>query len=387
MRRGLTLYGLWLLTWWHRLRHDLGRELTVAAASLIMFGTFLYVFNDFLNVQIASIAMAMQAAFAHTLTIVVLILAWSIGLYWIQKREPRGVASMALYLGESRSVITLFRWLQSLTIIALWHGLAWWLSARYLARWGFGTSLATELIMLATTAIAWSVLVRLRPNASLQNLVLSELKFDQSMEGPANKLGILADWRLAHILHRSRLCHLLMLIALSFACLITISVANAGPLFVACVCALATGFLLAAMLNVQMAADLRHAWLERGLGVSHDDFMSAFQKVATYLAITSGILTLIAYGLGLVLTQTPPSLLSGSLAALRVAAVAAVPALITPSLLLQVDGRRLAVSLPLDFVVCLFVGTAVIAHWLGLALVPLLISTARSSQAGRFYRA
>jgi hypothetical protein len=75
------------------------------------------------------------------------------------------------------------------------------------------------------------------------------------------------------------------------------------------------------------------------------------------------------------------------LTAAKVLAVAAVPAVTAPCLLLQIDGRRLAVNLLLILIVSLFIGTAVFAHWLGVLLIPLLIGAAGPSQAGRFYRA
>ncbi|MBM4252760.1 MAG: hypothetical protein FJ146_12375 [Deltaproteobacteria bacterium] len=387
MRRGLSLYGIWLLAWYHRLRHDLGRELTVVAASGVMFGTFLYVFNDFLNVQIASIAVAMRAAFAQTLTIASLVLAGGVTVYWILRHDPKSVATMAAYLGEDPRILATYHWLRATTIIIFWHGAAWWLSGTYLARWSLARAAAVELALLLVSSVIILAFAQQRKGRSRgeHNQIANSLR--ALSLGSLTPRDILTRWRLTQIVFRSRLCRLLMVLSVPFTGLVMLSAVNAAPLFVACVSALASGYLLAATMNVQMAADLRHAWLERGLGVSHDDFMRAYQRSATYIASMIGGVTLIVYLLGQNCSgQIMPWSLT-MVAASRVAVVAAVPALITPSLLLQVDGRRLSVTLPLSLIVCLFVGTAVIAHWLGLALVPLLISTARGSQAGRFYRA
>ncbi|MEN9834437.1 MAG: hypothetical protein RL011_630, partial [Pseudomonadota bacterium] len=205
MRRGLTLYGLWLLGWWHRLRHDLGRELTVVAASLIMFGTFLYVFNDFLNVQIASIALAMRTAFANTLTTVCLILSWGIAIYWIQRRDPRSVATMAQYLGDDQRIINLFRWLRALTVIACWHGMAWWLSVKYLARWTTAIVGAVEVVMLAGSGFALIALARLSHFKVNVERDLPSTKLSQTARPSLVAGDILTRWRLTHILYRSRL--------------------------------------------------------------------------------------------------------------------------------------------------------------------------------------
>jgi hypothetical protein len=58
-----------------------------------------------------------------------------------------------------------------------------------------------------------------------------------------------------------------------------------------------------------------------------------------------------------------------------------------PGLLFQIDPRRPAVQILIVFMAGLFIGTAVIAHWLAVLLIPLLATWAQRYQADRFYRA
>ena len=78
---------------------------------------------------------------------------------------------------------------------------------------------------------------------------------------------------------------------------------------------------------------------------------------------------------------------SMAFATFQAALVAVVPAVVTPWLLLQIDGRRPALPALTVLIVALFVATATLAHWIGALLLLLLRHFAAQTQDKRFYRA
>ena len=381
MRRAFYLYRMWWLTLAHRLRHDLGRELSVLIASCVMFATFFYVFNDFLNVQVAEIALNMRHAFARTLAIVVLLICTAAGAFYVRKREARGVMQMAASLGESDRTLRIYHYLHAGTLLAAWHGGAWYLILRWLEPWP-PLSLA---VVEGTLLIGTFMLPQMPKSRGREGLEpRSRPSLNARMQ---SKISVLTRWRLQQILSRSRLSRIFLGLSVGFLTLVALAAARSAPPFVAAIAGLAAGYCTAGTLCIQMASDLKHAWLERGVGVTHNEFIRAYHFTGGILGFLVGCSAAIAYLIGITSGSVNPDVGASILTAAKVIAVAAVPAVTVPCLLLQIDGRRLAVNLLLILIVSLFIGTAVFAHWLGVLLIPLLIGAAGPSQAGRFYRA
>ena len=375
MGRIFYLYQLWWLSLLHRLRHDLARELTVLIASLVLFATFFYVFNDFLNVQVASIAQSMQQSFAHTLTLGLLLLVTVAAIYYINKTPKRDTTSMAETLGESRSVVRGWLFCRALTLISFWHGGGWFISQRWLEYWSTSRVLITEVCLLIVTAVVCN---RIR---------IARLFRSTDLSNQQSKSQVLVYWRLKQMIWRRPSSRFIVILATLFLGLEAVATQSGAPFFVVALATMAGGYLLSGILCVQMAEDLRHAWLERGLGVSHEEFMRSYQLVATIIGSISGLAAVLVYFLAKSVTAGYSVTILDAATASKLLPLGALSSVITPSLLLQIDGRRPAINFLIVFLATMFVGTAILAHWLGILLVPLVIMTANPNQAGRFYRA
>lgn len=393
--RSVYLYGADLKALLSRVRLDLGRELTVLIASGVLFATFFYVFNDFLNVQVSSLSGAMRDRFAAVAAAVVLMLAAAIAARSLRSErvEARSFTKMAVALGEEPGVVRLFVWMRGATVIAVVHGVAWWMVLKYLiAPETLGMKAAVECGMLVLTQGA-----ALIPGAERSRNRRRDLSSEMAMGTAAaatqeataratatysmlgafeTAFGPVAAWRLRQLLFGSRPAKVCFALAGAFVALAAWAAFRAAPPFVAAAAALVAGMLAATALAFQMAEDLASAWTERAFGVSHDEFIAAYQKCGGLIAA--------AVAAGVFVVEAP---FAGPIEALKAAAVGAVPPLVAPLLLLQIDGRRPAVNVMLIVIVGLFLGTAVFAHWLSLILLLALRHYALKTQAGRFYRA
>jgi hypothetical protein len=354
--RAVTLYLANLRSFLSRVRLDFGRELTVLIASAVLFATFFYVFNDFLNVQVSSLSRPMRDRFAEVAAGVVLALGTAIAARSLraERVEVRGFSCMARALGEEPGVVRGFLLLRGATVIAVAHGLAWYVCRRYL----LAPNALVELPMLLASL---GLMLVPAPEERAARAAVHEF-------APlARLLGPVGVWRLKQ-LAASRPAKVCGGLSLVFVALAAWASFRAAPPFVAAAAALAGGMIAAMCLAFQMAEDLGTAWTERAFGVAHDDFILAYEKVGALIGLVLFVLVI-------------------AVAGPKAAACAAVAPVITPQLLLQIDGRRPAVNAMLIVIVSLFIGTAVFAHWLSLVLLLVLRHYALKTQAGRFYRA
>ncbi|MCX6111556.1 MAG: hypothetical protein NTZ90_18315 [Proteobacteria bacterium] len=379
MGRLLHLYLLWWLGLSHRLRHDLARELTFAIASCVLIATFFYVFNDFLNVQVAALSAAMHQRFAKLASIALLLLTGARAATWLRHERfaATGVRQMARHLGEKRTTLQAWSWLYTLTLTSFSHGLCWWIIHRYLTPWSLPQAALFEAMLLVTTALVvrWPA----APQPAMQRD--SALERDRS-------LGLtLYLWRLRQIVGRNRASQFALILSTMFLLLVALAAMRTLPLFVAALCSLAAGYTSTAALIFHLADDLPSAWTERGSGVTHDRFVTTYFWLGATLAGAYALAASCAYLSGTAALGGGELGIATIGQALQLAAVAIVPGLTAPMLCMQIDGRRSGINLLLLLIAALFVGTAVFAHWLGLGLIPVLGSFALKSQAGRFYRA
>ncbi len=360
--RAMQLYLSGITSIFNRLRHDLGRELTVLTASVVLFATFFYVFNDFLNVQVLSLSAAMRERGAELATAVLLLVATMTSARFIRDelRGDRTLSRLATYLGETQGTVRTYLVLRFATTLVVVHGAAWWATFRWLIRPESTLVAGAEAAMLAATFL----LSRLKPSA-------------KSLAASTTTHTTLSSWRWHQLTRRNRATKACLVAAAPFLGLVAWSAWRSAPLFVSVAAAMLMGILAASSLAFQMAEDLPNAWTERGMGVSHDAFVKAYVQLGIRLAVWSA-------GLAAAVYFAATMSFAG---AYKVALVAAIPAVAAPGLLLQVDGRRPAVNVILIILAGLFLGTAVYASTFALILIPILHYYALQSQAGRFYRA
>jgi hypothetical protein len=384
--RSLRLYVTALLTFAHRLRHDMAREVVVFISSLVLLATFLYVFNDFLNVQVSSLSATMRLRFAQAAFVVLHAVSTGAGVRLLRDELYSQVSlrGAALRLGERRGVVTAYLALRFATVLTCVHGLAWYATYRWLFVPDAAVTAGIEAGLLVATAVAAALPTRPRtarePRAAATTARAPDPVGATGQEGAPEPLRrALTRWRLRQILGRNRLTRLCLALAVPFVAAATLAAARAAPPFVPAAAGLAAGLLVAFALAFQMAEDLEHAWLERGFGISHADFVATYERLALALGLplAASLFLLCAVASGF---AHPAD-------AAKAGAVALVPVLVAPWLLMQIDGRRPAIGALTIVIVALFVGTAVLAHWLGLILLLPLRHFAAQTQDNRFYRA
>jgi hypothetical protein len=371
------------------LRFDLGREITVAVSSAVLIATFAYVFNDFLNVEVAALSKPMRDRFAFYAASVTLFLAAAATGRCLraERTARRGLGATAAALGETHGTVTAYRNAVGATLTACLHGGAWWLVWRWLVRWDVTSIAAVEAAMLA-----FSLLVAAcggsdrKPVAGTAPRAPAPSAARPPRAETLTPVAVMCRWRLRQIVLAARSTRTALACAACFMLLAGVAAGIGLPLFVSAVAALAGGFLVGLCLCFQMAEDLEYAWFERCLGVAHGDFEAAYERAGLGLGIGAALVACLCFLVGTLAGSA--GLTGGSpVAALTTGAVAAIPSVIAPSLLLQIDGRRVFVTSLTLLIVSLFIATAVVAHWLSLVLIPLLRYFAKNSQAGRFYRA
>ena len=357
----MPFYLLWisLIASGRWLWFNLAKELAVFICVLSIGATFIYVFDDFLNRAVAEVSLTMRATFAElSAKIVAIICGWSLGRFIrqerfnnyavLQKRLPTNARQRLIFHG-SRSCLAFV--VTVAVLIGCCHYLLqisdYWVVALFFA-----------VTLLISVNIA-----RREP---------------RSVNG--NRLTLFW-WRWRQMIHGQRLW-LLMALLLTVGCY---GLAYLGaPLLVFAGLALLTGTIASFAIAEQAVIDMRFAWAERNFAISHHQFIGSYLKVGGCLG---GGLALLFVGVFI----SSQLLLVGQLVALnsilKIACLAALAPLIMPVLLLQIDVRRAAIQYMTVTICALFIGTAILAHWLGVLLYPLLCYYSLQMTIDRFYRA
>jgi hypothetical protein len=391
LARSLAIFRLSVLAFWHRLRHDLAREVVVLLSSLIVLATFFYVFNDFLNVEVATLSPAMRMAFAKVATVLTLAGSTVLAGRWIrlERTSDQTLTNWIRTLGEETSVIRLFAIFHAITLVVTIHGIGWWLNQRWLFRLSPWTGLILEIPM-ALGSIAWSQ--RPLPKKGFEDkAAVDGSSLIRGQEKSVTKA--LVSWRLTQILYRNSLCRLCLVLASALLLPVLWSGLRGVPPFIAAVSGLTAGFVASLSMIFFVAEDISQAWTERGAGISHGQFVRSYEELSwilggAFAALASALFLashLAHLGLSEGFGRLAVALLLGHTG--KVFAVALLPLLVTPWLMFQIDAKRPWINGIVTLLISLFVGTAILASWLGILLIPLLRYYALQSQTGRFYRA
>lgn len=350
--RALRLYLISIASFFHKLRYDLAREIVVGLSSVILFATFFYVFNDFLNIQVKSLSQMMRDQFAESLCITVLIVSAGVaaGFLRTERLSQQTLRKTAACLGESPMTISVYLGGRILTVIIVCHGIAWYLANRWLVNWSPLKQISWELLMLLITTV-----LSLWPEMGGKSLRFHASRLSSSPISPISPIQAMVQWRLQQILWRNRLTRFCIVLSLFFAALVLYASWRQAPVFVSVAAGFFAGYLVAITLSFQLAEDLNYAWAERALGVSHDEFIGAYQRMGLLLGASIGLLTGILYLIG-----SPPISLEKVNEFLQITVVSGLPAGICPLLLFQIDGRKPTVTIVTLLVVALFLGTAIL---------------------------
>lgn len=362
-----------------RLRHDLATEIVVTICVAVLLGTFFYVFDDFINTQVASLSTPMKNSLSEWFARIVILTCgvWGGSGFARERRDPDALHAVAVRIGEFPAVARAYLTGRRLLWFILFVGGAWGLLARFFPPQEPAAAALRILFALA----GWTVG---RLTGSSGHTTYSGTG---SLSGRLSSLAVahpmiraLIRWRLLQIF-RNRATKSLLGVAGGFFLLAALTALRKGPDFAVVLCGFAGGFCAAATLPVQVQNDLLNAWIERSSGVSHDQYMQAIRRIAILLGVMAGAAS------GVLVLAAQATVDSPVKTALQVAAVSAVPAWSMPAIIFQIDARRSAATLLAALIVTLFLATAVYAHWLSLLLLPLMSWYADNMQARRFHRA
>jgi hypothetical protein len=362
------------------------REIVVAICATVVFALFLYVFNDFLNVEISQVSVAMRDVFGRWLgrTILLLSAGFSGRSLMLKARDTNSLGNFALSMGENPKTVNFLSYMEGISTLCLFY-----VPSLVLVQTFFMAMSPRDLAIILPLMIfgSWSVKTfgrhrrdgRLDPKSVKPDLLPPAIKL---------KSRAMVLWRTGQILRRNRLTQVCVLFALAFSALLAFVSYKHGPLFAAILTSFMSGLLMASALAFQIAEDTGYSWIEKSLGVSHDDYVLALKSAALRLAFPLGLLNGLIWFLGLWNNHglgVFQELTSFSDAA-KILSMTVIPAWIAPFLAFQIDARRPFIQITVILLLGLFLCTAVFNHWLGLLLLPLFSYYAGQTQNGHFYR-
>lgn len=373
----MFLLGIHVLSFFHKLRHDLIRELVVAFCSLILLALFYYVFNDFLNTEVKNISIPMRDYFAQTLAYILMVVsAFSAGrLIRSFFVNPQSLFQSTRFLGENpfaRKCLAVFH---TLLILCLVYIPIWKLIDAKLVQWSALRIAVSSCMMLLISLLA----------AFLRETPERNHVPETSKRKPTSSLKAMLYWRLQILLKRNKLTQFCFFLFLLCNTILGLASYLSLPFVAAFAISFWGGFLGACALSFQCAEDLDTSYLEKSSGVSHDTYLRMLFALSLILGTGLASLHALTWAVMKVFTQTLD--LGVLLDSLRIFFITGIPSWIVPAVLFQIDGRRALISILASFLVGIFIATAIYASWFSLVLLALIAYYGFSSQEGRFYRA
>lgn len=395
----------------HRLRHDLGREIVVLISSVIFIGTFLYVFEDFLNVQVASLSPKLRWWMAATLQVALSLgTACGVGLsLWRQHRDTRGLEAIADFLGEEAKTIVAYRRIWWSLVCGLSFGVVGLISHHWLVPLD-PTGYAVGFIMMMLLSIStFKFLGRTSPDTPLRretpdlgspgpqpepllNQRPKESDFyrhspkDSPSDFPSPVLAM-TQFRKLQIHHGKPQVRWGILLSQGIVAIAAPAcLALTHSAFLAGIGGLLAGLILSTWFAAFIAEDLAQSWTEKGTGVHHNDYIKTLEILSWHLIQWPLIISILLTGLMISQSQSLNLSLGTMVAILPAALTGAIGTLLLPWVVLQIDGKKPAIPVMTVTIMGLFVGSAMLAHPLGIVLMPLIRSFALNHQQGRFYR-
>lgn len=349
-----------------RLRHNWGQELVALVAVAVFTALFVYMFRDFLTRRLTTVSESTRQLFM----MMGLSVAWMalVSAVRQQRRIVNEYEEWMRFQGEFPPWPQVFRILLWVAILTFTLGIWIWLTH------GWYELLAPGLwiVHAVLAAVLFGIPTRDPQQATRRyGLAVSVVKTD------AKRSTALQRWRLAQMFGRDPVTHLCLVAMAATMILLGWLRTSGAPSVVSFALALVVGILSCWPLTRQCREDLNQAWIDRSIGVSHQEFIGTYRRIAYGMAVALALLIGIAHRLG------PDDWLG----TLQIMGVAITPLLLCPDMLLQIDGRRPAVTMMVLSLAGLFLGTAVFVHIASLALVGIAIYYAGQYQRNFYYRA
>lgn len=371
-RTPLALW-LWIKSGWHKLRHDLGKEIVVATCAAVLGGLFTYIFTDFLNNQLALVSETVKEAgitwFSYAVILLGAVFSWS-----LTRQNSDQITSIEEWLyksGESPAVRRWFRRLQCLFITSS-IGLLVFVAIEYF----FARSYPGEVVISYAAAFAASLFWSGRKNNLVESVKTQGLTNTHISYGPLR-------WRITMMTKRGRASK--WMLRLSAVAILFLAVPEVARTPVTSWAAFfVVGNLVATALYFHFVDELRSSWVEKNAGLSHEKFMGICAALAALFGGIASFAGMVVF-LGGKITFGEP--LTEPILLMKLISSSLIPCLVVPNILLQIDPRRVSVNMMSGFLVSLFIATAVFAHIAAIVLVFALFYYGQTSQANRYYRA
>ena len=375
--RAFYLYFLTIKSFFNRLKSNFVREFVIALCGLIIAVLFYHIFNDFLNHQMNSISLKMRETFAYFLGYCLLLVVGiacgqSLRKYWRVKRSHYNTAK---FLGEDPRVLKMV-WIFLIPNNLMVYFL--------------------PVIYILIKLLYWNLddLQRYLPFAVILTFVVgfSGILKDQKFELDKTYKMLLKDsplscesamfyWRLKQLLFRNKITKVCCIFAVLLAFLIFFLPNNISPLIF--LVSLLAGLMIGISLSFQLSFDLEYSWVEKNLGVSHDQYLWTLIKLSTFLGTMIGFLTCLIHTFTVSFKEIDETWFE----IIKIFFIAATPAFLFPNIAFQIDGRKAGIQIMNLILVSIFVATAVYASIFAILLFPLITYYGIDTQRGRFYRA
>ena len=349
-------------------------EIVVFFCASVLLLTFGLVFNDFVNNEIATLSKAMRDSFASFLSwLVLLVVSLRVGKS-IENlaSDPSEPHNSFLRLGEQPRLLSQWFLLRAVVQLFVHFAVAWFLIKQFLWAWDYKTALVAQVLALLVAAFRY----QFEKNSLIPTKAL------EASHATITPLG----WRMIQMLHRNRSTKTSLIFSVLFALLCLWCVFQNVPKPAIFLCALSSGFMCSLALCIQIAEDLKHSWIERACGLSHEGFLAIHKKIAFIFAGSLSLATgLCVFALSFFLQHLP--FLESLMWSLQIAGICFTPSFLAPQLSMQIDGKRLFVSFISVVLVGLFIATAIFASVFALIILLLVPGFTEPQQSGRFYRA
>ncbi|MCY4443507.1 MAG: hypothetical protein OXC44_01750 [Proteobacteria bacterium] len=403
----LRLYKLWWKSLFRRFFANFWQNIAVLICALIICGLCVYVFHDFIAERLDAVSLAVQhrAArwFVYALaSLNAIIVFYCVSLENRHKRESYShlsglpIAIFAQRSGHPSWIIWLYKCLRAITI-ALLTGYIIYTLATELFAWAIDTHII--IFHLCATSIGASVGLFTKKSGFFKTrtsffetwLVKQTTKQlgGENKQLAAQHLRIL--WKLRQFWVNYPPSRKLLMASCTLISLLTLTDTN-NWLESLGICLFA-GNLASVALCLEEATAMRSSAYEKLCGTSHKEYMLSLWTVASITAAILFILTLTSLSLRdtLVYHYTSRSTVDihhsmNILETMKWAWLTALPILLAPAIIFQIEIRRAGVNAVIIALIGLFLGTAIMAHLASVLLLPIFAYIAYDYSNGAYYR-
>jgi hypothetical protein len=358
-----------------KLRYDLAREVVVLLCVTVLLALFYYVFNDFINEKLADVSQKLKIIVSYVVALAMTALFYGYVRQSIRHAmyDTPNVSSFAKWMGVSEGVTKKFMFIKTaLTLGAL-----------------FAVNVFTIQKIFAVIPLHLNLVANI--GAILVTLLSLKIKYkaaeytEEKIAAPwqsAQTAKMMFLYRLDLLLKRGSSARRMIIFA-GFAAIASCVMAYLQTPMVALVLMFfVSGFIASTSLALLLAEDLKQAWVDKSLGVSHENFVRVYSHMSMLVGLALLAVT-IAILLPLALTQHSLTLVNIA----QLGFICATSSLVFPAIMFQIEPRRAVIQMMVSFLIGLFVITAIYAHILSIVLIPLVTSQSQAMQLGRFYRA